>query len=145
MNALPVIRGDCSSAAVNNTEALIVPAVILPASRLLITAPSIYVTSLSTTNGDLLPEPELFTIANLSACIVKSETVGLDKILKPVTLPAVTLIPYSPERLTTLPETEASVVAVVDMLAEREELAVPNEDDTVVIVVASEDDASEVA
>ena len=62
MNELPVICGDSNLAAVNNTLALIVPAVILPASRLLITAPSMYVTPLSTINGDFPPVPELFTI-----------------------------------------------------------------------------------
>ena len=77
----------------------------------------------------------------MSACIVKSETVGLDKILKPVTLPAVTLTPYSPEILATLPETVASVVAVVVMLAARDELAEPTEEESVDTLVAREDDA----
>ena len=62
MNELPVISGDSSFAAVSFIVALIVPAFILLASRFLITAPSIYVTPLSTINGDLLPAPELFTI-----------------------------------------------------------------------------------
>jgi len=132
----PVIFGD-----VIVIDAVIVPAVILPASRFLITAPSIYVTPPSTMNGALLLPPELFTIWNLSACIVKSETVGLDKILKPVTLPAVTLTPYSPEILATLPETVASVVAVVVMLAARDELAEPTEEESVDTLVAREDDA----
>ena len=61
--------------------------------------------------------------------------------MKPVTLPAVTLTPYSPEILATLPETVASVVAVVVMLAARDELAEPTDEESVDTLVAREDDA----
>ena len=73
--------------------------------------------------------------------MIKLLVVGLDKILKPVTLPAVTLTPYSPEILATLPETVASVVAVVVMLAASDELAEPTDEESVDTLVAREDDA----
>ena len=77
----------------------------------------------------------------MSACTINEDVVGLDNILNPVILPAFTAIPYSPEILATLPETVASVVAVVVMLAARDELAEPTEEESVDTLVASEDDA----
>lgn len=61
--------------------------------------------------------------------------------MNPVILPAFTTTPYSPEILATLPETVASVVAVVVMLAARDELAEPTEEESVDTLVAREDDA----
>ena len=56
-------------------------------------------------------------------------------------MPAFTTTPYSPEILATLPETVASVTAVVVMLAARDELAEPTDEESVDTLVASEDDA----
>ena len=44
--------------------------------------------------------------------MIKLLVVGVDKILKPVTLPALTTTPYSPLSCTTLPDTSAVTAAL---------------------------------